>query len=122
MTNAIQQQQNNEVCVQQNQRINEILADSQAKNSVNGSGEISKKSAGDTTADSIASKNAVNAERAARHARRLQKASSQGAQNPALVGHIDEVHKVRIVATGNEDGIKRKAGSGTRVEQKVAET
>ena len=63
----------------------------------------------------------MNAERAARYARRLQKASSQGAQqNQHTVQGVDEVHKVRINANP-EDGIRRKAGSGTRVEQKVAE-
>ena len=67
------------------------------------------------------SKNAVNAERAARYARRLQKASSLGAQPPTAPGGNGEdvggVQKVRITM----DGPSRKAGSGTRVEQKVAE-
>ena len=68
------------------------------------------------------SKNAVNAERAARYARRLQKASSQGAQPPEDAvrngDFVDGVQKVRI---GMGNGPSRKAGSGTRVEQKVAD-
>lgn len=67
------------------------------------------------------SKNIVNADRAARHARRLQKASSQGAQPPQTSGE-HEVVKVRIGMPGDEGVLPiRKAGSGTRVEQKVAE-
>ena len=73
-----------------------------------------------TTADSVPSKNAVNAERAARHARRLNKASSQGAQPPTPTYPVDEVHKVLMNAAG-DDVIRRKAGSGTRVEGKVAD-
>ena len=70
------------------------------------------------------SKQAHNAERAARYARRLQKASSQGAQqNNAIGSNVEEVHKVRINMgqDNNTEGIRRKAGSGTRVEQKVSE-
>ena len=74
-----------------------------------------------TTADSMPSKSHVNAERAARHARRLNKASSQGAQPPQSSGE-HEVVKVRIGMPGDETVLPiRKAGSGTRVEQRVAE-
>ena len=68
---------------------------------------MSKGSGGATTADSVSNRGGVafNAERAARHARRLQKASSQGAtqsQNPSNA--VDEVHKV-FINNRNEDVI-----------------
>jgi len=47
-----------------------------------GSGDESKKSGAQSTADSNPSVSILTAERAAKHARRLQKASSQGAQPP----------------------------------------
>ena len=85
---------------------------------------MSKKSNAPTTADSQKpAKHHMNAERAAKHARRLNKASSQGAQPPAPAGvnQVEEIHKVRLNTQG-DDIIRRKAGSGTRVEQqKVAD-
>ena len=73
---------------QQKFRMNEIpttdppvsinIANGGKQSSLNGSGGMSKGSGGATTADSVSNRGGVafNAERAARHARRLQKASS----------------------------------------------
>ena len=69
----------------------------------------------------------MNAERAAKHARRLQKASSQGARpddaTQAASKPVDEIHKVRLNTQGEDSQVnivRRKAGSGTRVEQAKA--
>ena len=82
---------------------------------------LSKKGTQD---DSGPNRNAFNAERAARHARKLQKASSQGAaQPPTPSNQVSEAHKVRLGTQGDDViPIRRKAGSGTRVEQKAADS
>ena len=93
---------------------------------------MTRGSTGYTTSDSMSRTHKhLNAERGAKHARRLTKVSSQGAQPPTpssgslKKGGIDESHKVRmntqpdgeVVLTSNPNSIRRKAGSGTRVEQ-----
>ena len=87
-----------------------------------GSDGLSKASGANTTADSMPKRNYVTN---AKQSRRLQKASSLGAGPETHVSNpIDDAMKVRLEAQTEDvlggvvgqQSIRRKAGSGTRVE------
>ena len=67
------------------------------------------------------SKKAFNEKRAKEHARRLQKASSQGAQPPTpsqISNPVSGMQKIRMINKNGDElskPLRRKAGSGDRV-------